>query len=193
MPAAISNEITALLRAWSQGDRTALDCLIPIVDRELRSVARRCLESRRDSTVLDTTELVNEAYMRLIDRKRAEWHDRVHFFAVSARIMRHILVDHARARHTAKRGGATHSIPLDEAAVPDPGGGPWDLIAVDQALSALAKFDQRKEQVVELRFFGGLTIEETADVLNVSPETVRRDWRLARAWLVRELGSPDGR
>ncbi len=180
------DEVTGLLRAWSQGDREALESLVPVVDRELRTIAKRCLEAKRRDSILETTALVNEAYLRLIDGNRATWQDRAHFFAVCAKIMRNILVDEARARATAKRGGGRPPVSLDEALVvaPEPAS---DLVAIDDALDALAKFDLRKSQVVELRFFGGLNIEETAEVLRVSPDTVRRDWRLAKAWLLREL------
>ena len=186
MHATASCEITALLRAWSRGDEGALGSLIPLVDRELRSIAKHRLEAKRSDPILDTTALVNEAYVRLIDRKQSSWQDRAHFFAVCAKIMRRILVDHARARHTAKRGGGAPQISLNEvlAVAPEKAS---DLLAIDEALEALARIDGRKERVVELRFFGGLTIEETADVLMISPETVRRDWRLAKAWLLREL------
>ena len=190
MESAASHEITALLRAWNQGERGALESLIPIVDRELRGVAKRCLEARRHDPILDTAGLVNEAYLRLIDRKQSSWQDRAHFFAVCAKIMRRILVDQARARRTAKRGGGRPLISLDEAlaVAPEPAS---DLVAIDDALEALAKVDGRKGRVVELRFFGGLNIEETAEVLKVSPDTVRRDWRLAKAWLMRELGGAE--
>jgi len=181
-----SREITALLRAWSQGDREALADLIPLVEQELRRVARRCLGPERRDPDLDTTALVNEAYLRLIDLNQGNWHDRAHFFAVCAKIMRRILVDHSRALRSAKRGGGGHAVSLDETLIPslEPS---EDLVAVDEALEALARVDARKGRVIELRFFGGLNIEETAEVLEVSPETVRRDWRLAKAWLLREL------
>ena len=190
MESAASHEITALLRAWSQGDRVALESLIPIVDRELRRVAKRCLQAKRRDPILDTAGLVNEAYLRLIDANQVNWQDRAHFFAVCAKIMRRILVDQARARQTAKRGGGRPLISLDEAlaVAPEPAS---DLVAIDDALEALAKVDGRKGRVVELRFFGGLNIEETAEVLKVSPDTVRRDWRLAKAWLMRELGGAE--
>jgi len=186
MGPAAAHDITALLRAWSQGDQAALESLVPIVDRELHAIARRCLEARRHDPILETTSLIHEAYIRLIGGNQASWQDRVHFLAVCAKIMRRILVDHARARLTAKRGGGSPSISLNEALVvsAEPVS---DVVAIDQALEALAKVDSRKASVVELRFFGGLTIEETAEVLKVSPDTVRRDWRLAKAWLLREL------
>jgi len=187
MDGTASCEITALLQAWSRGDEGALGTLIPLVDRELRIIAKRRLEAKRGDPILDTTALVNEAYLRLIDRKQSSWQDRAHFFAVCAKTMRRILVDHARARHAAKRGGGAPQITLNEAASVAPEQAS-DLLAIDEALEALARIDVRKGRVVELRFFGGLTIEETAEVLMISPETVRRDWRLAKAWLLRELG-----
>lgn len=191
MNAKASVEITALLRAWSQGDEGALENLIPLVDRELRTIAKRRLEAKRSDPILDTTTaLVNEAYLRLIDWKQSSWKDRAHFFAVCAKIMRRILVDRARARQTDKRGGGAAQISLNEALVVTPGRAS-DLVAIDEALEALAKIDERKGRVVELRFFGGLSIDETAVVLQVSPETVRRDWRLAKAWLRRELGGAE--
>ena len=187
MQAAASCEITALLRAWSRGDEGALGRLIPLVDRELRSIAKRRLDAKHRDPILDTTALLNEAYLRLIDLKQSIWQDRTHFFAVCAKIMRSILVDYARARHAAKRGAGAPQISLKEAVAVAPNQ-PSDLLAIDEALEALTRIDGRKGRVVELRFFGGLTIEETADVLMISPETVRRDWRLAKAWLLRELG-----
>lgn len=184
-------DVTALLIAWSRGDESALNQLVPSIDGELRRIARTCLEKEHFECT-QTTSLVNEAYVRLIDGKRVQWHDRAHFFAVSAQIMRRILVDHARARQSSKRGAGFQKLPLDEAlaicAEQD-----LDLVALHDALTDLAAMDQRKSQVVELRFFAGLTVEETAEVLNVSRETVLRDWRLAKAWLLSELGQPGGR
>ncbi len=187
-----SHDITAFLRAWSHGDERALESLVPLVERELRGIARHCLEAKRHDPILDTTALINEAYLRLIDASQVSWQDRAHFFAVCAKIMRRILVDHVRARRTTKRGGGAPQISLNEAlaVAPEPAS---DLVAIDEALEALAKVDGRKGSVVELRFFGGLNIEETAEVLKVSPETVRRDWRLAKAWLLREMGGSEGR
>jgi len=184
------HDVTALLRAWSQGDRAALERLIPLVDRELRRIARRYLEKERPDASLQTTALVNEAYARLIDRKRSDWHDRAHFFGVCAQIMRHILVDRARARRCAKRGGGLEQVPLDDAMAiaAEPTA---DLVAIDEALQALSVLDPRKGRVVELRFYGGLNVEETAAVLGISPESVQRDWRLARLWLLRELSRAD--
>ena len=187
MESEAGHEVTAWLRAWSKGDSAALERLIPAVDHELHGIARRCLSGRHADPVLDSTALIQEAYLRLIDANYASWQDRAHFFAVCAKIMRRMLVDHARARASAKRGGGLSQISLEQALplVPDP---PRDLVAIDEALDRLARFDERKGRVVELRFFGGLKIEEAAEVLQVSPETVRRDWRLAKAWLLRELG-----
>ena len=181
-----SHDITALLVAWSQGDEAALESLIPLVDQELRRIARRYLEGEETGHSLETTALVNEAYVRLIDTRQVDWQDRAHFLAVCARIMRRILVDHARARHTAKRGGGLRSVSLDEALVVSPER-TSDLVAIDDALSELSKMDPRRGQVVELRFFGGLTVEETATALAISPATVMRDWTVARLWLMREL------
>ena len=178
-------DITGLLRAWSEGDQAALETLIPLVDGELRRIARRYLE-REPPATLETTSLVDEAYAKLIDARQVEWRDRAHFFAVCAKIMRRILVDHARARRSAKRGGGLRPIPLDEGlAVSQEKSA--DLVAIDEALDALSQFDARKGRVVELRFFGGLSVKETAAVLGISPETVMRDWRLAKVWLYREL------
>jgi RNA polymerase sigma factor (TIGR02999 family) len=167
--------------------------LIPLVHRELHQIARRCMAGERAGHSLQATVLVNEAYLRLVDTKAVAWHDRAHFLAVAARVMRHILVDHARARHAKKRGGPATRVTFDEALLVtnEPRG---DFVALDEALEALAVFDERKSRVIELRFFGGLSIEETASVLKVSPETVKRDWRLAKAWLQREMRadrSPD--
>jgi RNA polymerase sigma factor (TIGR02999 family) len=160
--------------------------LIPLVHRELHQIARRCMAGERAGHSLQATVLVNEAYLRLVDTKAVAWHDRAHFLAVAARVMRHILVDHARARHAKKRGGPATRVTFDEALLVtnEPRG---DFIALDEALEALAAFDERKSRVIELRFFGGLSVEEAASVLKVSPETVKRDWRLAKAWLQREM------
>jgi RNA polymerase sigma-70 factor, ECF subfamily len=177
---------TGLLLKWGQGDETALERLIPLVQKELHQIARRCMAGERVGHSLQATALVNEAYLRLINAKDVAWHDRAHFLAVAARVMRRILVDHARARHYQKRGGAAARVTLDEALVvasePD-----QDFVALDEALAALAAVDARKSQVVEMRFFGGLTIEETAEALQVSRDTVKRDWKMAKLWLLREL------
>ena len=178
--------ITALLLKWGKGDEGARDRLIPLVHRELHQIARRCMAGERVGHSLQATALVNEAYVRLVDGKAVAWQDRAHFLAVSARVMRRILVDHARARHAQKRGGKGVRVTFDEALVvtDEPR---QNFVALDDALEALAKFDERKSRVVELRFFGGLSVEETASILNVSPDTVMRDWRLAKAWLQGEM------
>ena len=188
-----SHDVSQLLRAWSDGDQGALAALTPIVYDELRRLARRYMRRERPGHSLQTTALVNEAYLRLVDYKRMEWQNRAHFFAVSAQLMRRILVEHAR-RQNLKRGGDVRHISLNEAAVVG-GGRATDLVALDDAMNALARLDPRKEQVIEMRFFGGLSVEETAEVLKVSPVTVLRDWSTARAWLYRELsgGTRDGR
>jgi len=177
-------DVSSLLRAWSNGDRGALEKLTPIVYDELRRLARHYMRAERTGHSLHTTALVNEAYVRLTDYKRMRWENRAHFFAVSAQLMRRILVDHAR-RHNLKRGAAVQHISLeDTAAVRERD---ENLVVLDEALHALARFDSRKAQVVELRFFAGLSVEETAEVLKVSPVTVMRDWSTARAWLYREM------
>ena len=186
MPSDPRQEITALLQAWSGGDEAAFERLVPLVDGELRRIARRCLEARRPEATLETTSLMNQAYVRLIDLNQAGWRDRAHFFALCTRIMRGILVDHARAHRRQKRGAGAAHVSLDQATVVSPERAA-DLVAIDDALNALAQVDSRKGRVVELRFFGGLSIEETAEVLSVSRETVQRDWKVARMWLLREL------
>jgi RNA polymerase sigma factor (TIGR02999 family) len=185
-------EVSTLLRAWSGGDQSALDRLTPIVYDGLRRLARRYMRRERPGHSLQTTALVNEAYMRLVDYERMQWQDRAHFFAVSAQVMRRILVEHAR-RHNLKRGGGLQHVSLDEAAVVG-GDRPADLVALDDAMNALARLDARKAQVVEMRFFGGLSVGETAEVLKVSTVTVKRDWSTAKLWLYRELagGASDG-
>lgn len=185
-------DISALLRAWSGGDRNALDQLTPIVYNELRRLAGYYLQQERPGHSLQATALVNEAYLRLVDYNHMRWENRAHFFAVSAQLMRRILVDHAR-RHNLKRGGDVEHVSLDETAVVG-GARSEDLVELDNALEILARMDPRKAHVVELRFFGGLSVDETAEVLNVSGVTVMRDWVSARAWLYREMsgGSSDG-
>jgi len=185
-PEAAQGDITGLLKAWTEGDQTALEKLTPIVYKELHRLAGRYMKGERPGHSLQTTDLVNEAYMRLVDYKRMEWQNRAHFFAVSAQLIRRILVDHARRRNL-KRGGGIQHVSLDEAAVAG-GGRSADLVALDDAMKALAQFDPRKEQVVEMRFFGGLSVEETAEVLKISTVTVMRDWSTAKAWLYRQLG-----
>ncbi len=180
-----TKDISALLRAWSDGDQTALDGLAPIVYDELRRLAHRYMEGEPDGHTLQTTGLVNEVYLRLVGYNRMQWQDRGHFFAVSAQVMRRILVDHAR-RHNVKRGAGVQHVDLEEAAVVA-GDRTADLVALDDAMNALARLDPRKVRIIEMRFFGGLSAEETAEVLNVSPATVRRDWSIAKLWLYREL------
>ncbi|MBL8191687.1 MAG: sigma-70 family RNA polymerase sigma factor [Acidobacteria bacterium] len=183
-----SAEVTKFLLAWRAGDAVALERLIPLVHAELRRIAHRFMRKERAGHSLQTSALVNEAYLRLIDAANVNWQNRAHFFAISANLMRRILVDSARERQARKRGGSVRQVTLDEALV----AGEeklTDLVVLDQALNALAEVDERKSKVVELRFFGGLTEEEIAEVLQVSPETVRRDWRLAKAWLLHFLGS----
>jgi RNA polymerase sigma factor (TIGR02999 family) len=181
-----SYEITQLLVAWNAGDRKALDQLIPLVQAELHRLARRYMRSERVGHTLQTTALINEVYLRLIEVRRVEWQNRAHFFGIAARLMRQILVDFARSRRYQKRGGGIFQLPLNDVlgnlSQPD-----QDIVALDEALKALAKTDERKSQVVEMRFFGGLKEKEIAVALEVSPETVRRDWRLAKSWLLRWL------
>jgi RNA polymerase sigma-70 factor, ECF subfamily len=185
-------EVSMLLRAWSDGDQGALDRLTPIVYAELHRLARRYMRGEREGHSLQATALVNEAYLRLADYRRMRWQDRAHFFAVSAQVMRRILVEHARRRNL-KRGGGVPHVALDEAAIAGVVR-PTDLVALDDALNELARLDARKARVVELKFFGGLSVEETAEVLSVAPITVMRDWSTAKAWLYRELtgGTDDG-
>ncbi len=185
-----SGDISALLRAWTGGDQIALDRLTPIVYDELRRLARHYMRGERAGHTLQSTALVNEAYLRLVDCERMHWQDRAHFFAVAAQMMRRILVDHARRRNL-KRGGAVAHISLEEAATVS-GRPDQNLVALDDAMEAFAKIDPRKVRVVELRFFSGLSVEETAEVLAISPVTVMRDWSSAKAWLHREIthGSP---
>ncbi len=180
-----TSRITQLLKAWRGGEAEAFDRLAPLVYRELRKIARGYVRHEREGATLQATALVNEAWLRMVDIGGVDWHDRAHFFAVSAQMMRRILVDAARARVRMKRGGDAVRVDLDE--IPDLSRRGSELIAVDDALAALAKFDERKARVIELRFFGGLSVEETAEVLKVSPQTVMRDWRLARSWLMREM------
>jgi RNA polymerase sigma factor (TIGR02999 family) len=178
--------VTGLLLQWGKGDEGALERLIPLVHGELHRIATRCMAGERAGHSLQPTALVNEAYLRLVGAQAVDWQDRAHFLAVAARAMRRILVDHARALRYQKRGGGAAKVTFNEALVisDEP---PADVVALDDALDALAAFDERKSRVIELRFFGGLTVDETASVLDVSADTVARDWRLARAWLQREL------
>ncbi len=178
--------VTGLLLAWGRGDEAALRRLVPLVHRELHDIARRCLAGERRGHSLQTDALINEVYLRLIDVQRVNWQNRGHFLAISARLMRRILVDHARARRAQKRGGGAVRVTFDEG-LQVTNESAHDLVALDDALRELAVFDDRKSRVIEMRFFGGLSVEETAAVLNVSADTVMRDWRLARKWLLREM------
>jgi len=180
-----SPSVTKLLREWSSGDKAALDQLIPVVYQQLHKLASRCLRGERPEHTLRATALVNEAYLRLVDAD-VQWQDRVHFFAVSARMLRRILVDHAKANKRQKRGGGAHMIPLDEAIIVGPQSSPG-IVELDAALERLASQDQRKCQIVELLCFAGLTYDETSAALNISPATVHRELKLAKAWLHREL------
>ncbi len=187
----VGSEITEILRAWRAGNEQALDQLTPEIYRELQRAARQCMRNERDGHTLQTTALINELYLRLPDLQSIDWEGRSHFFAVCARQMRRILIDMARSRRSHKRGSGTFMVSLDEA--PEVSADPrQDLVAVDDALKDLAKVDLRKSQVVELRFFGGLSAEQTARILRVSPDTVARDWRLAKAWLLREMSGKAG-
>jgi RNA polymerase sigma factor (TIGR02999 family) len=181
-----AQEVTQLLIAWMDGDRTALEKLTPLVYQELRGLAKRYMGREPAGHTLQPTALVHEAYLRLIEQRNVRWQNRAHFFAISAQLMRRILVDKARARHNRKRGGEVRQVVLNEALVASKERGE-ELVALDDALQSLAAIDPRKSQVVELRFFGGLSVEETAEVLKMSPDTVTRDWKMAKVWLMREL------
>ena len=182
----LTHEVTALLQAWGSGQQEALDRLVPLVQAELRRLARQFMKKERPGQTLQPTALVNEVYLRLVDLRRVRWQDRAHFFAMSARLMRHILVNIALAKGCKKRNGLARRVTFDEAMVVSYERRE-DLVALDEALTALAAVDVRKSQVVELRYFGGLSVEETAEALQISPETVMRDWKLAKVWLAREL------
>lgn len=185
-----THEVTHLLKAWTKGDEQALGKLTPLVYEQLHQVAKRYMAGERSNHTLQTTALVNEVYLKLVDCKQIDWQDRVHFFAVSARLMRRVLIDFARSRGHQKRGGGATRLSLEEApsvcCEPDN-----NLVALDEALKALAVIDERKSKVVELKFFGGLSVEETAEVLKISVATVVRDWNLAKVWLLRELKEKD--
>jgi RNA polymerase sigma-70 factor, ECF subfamily len=185
-PNAGSRDVTGLLRAWSDGDETALELLVPLIEDELRRRARAYMARERKGHTLQATALVNEVFLRFPDARHLRWQDRAHFVAIAARLMRRILVDHARVRGFRKRGAGAQRITLDQDAMTTPELS-IDVLEVDRALEAFAKVDHRKSQVVELRFFGGLSHEEIADVLHVSVDTIKRDWRLARLWLARAL------
>ena len=179
-------EVTQLLIAWGNGEEEALEKLVPLIYDELRRIARRYMKREPAGHTLQTTALVNEAYLRLIEQKGMKWQNRAHFFAISAQLMRRILVSMARARHANKRGGEARQVSLDEALVISEERAA-ELVALDEAMNELAALDPRRSRVVELRYFGGLSVEETAEVLNISPETVMRDWKRAKAWLYTEL------
>lgn len=185
-----SEEVSLLLSNWSDGDAEALDKLIPVVYEELRRLAHHYMRHERAGHTLQTTALVNEAYMRLADYKKMRWQSRAHFFAVAAQVMRRILVEHARSRTYLKRGGGAQKVSIDEAAIVSEGRSA-EVIAVDDALKELEAWDSRKGKIVELRFFGGLSIEETAEVLKISPTTVQREWRSAKAWLHNSISQRD--
>ena len=187
----MSHQITELLDRWTRGDNAAFEELVPLVYQDLRRVARRCLAGQRVDHTLQSTALVHEAYLRLVGRDRADWQNRQHFLAVAAQAMRHILVDHARKRRAAKRGAASVKLALDDA-IALPQQRELDLVALDEALRALAMLDRRQSQVVELRFFGGLSIEDVSNVLGISPATVKREWATARSWLFAELQRQTG-
>lgn len=181
-----SNEVTKLLNDWSGGDKSALDKLIPLVHAELKQLARRYMKRERVNHTLQTSALINEAYLRLINQKQVQWQNRTHFFAIASQLMRRVLVDHARTRGYAKRGGAVHNISFDETAIASSERAA-QLIALDEALDNLAKIDPRQSRIVEMRFFGGLSIEETAEALSLSPATIKREWNAAKAWLYKEI------
>ena len=191
MSAPESLEITRLLQAWGQGDQAALERLMPLVYGELRRLAKSYMRGERAGHTLQTTALIHEAYLRLIDAEQVQWEDRTHFFAIAARLMRQILVDFARSHGYQKRGGGAHQVSLEEAMVTGLPRGE-DLVALDEALAALAEVDERKSRVVELRYFGGLSVDETAEVLGVHPDTVTREWRRAKIFLRRELEAGGG-
>jgi RNA polymerase sigma factor (TIGR02999 family) len=181
-----SQDVTALLRAWTRGEQAALQKLIPLIYRDLRLRAHRQMRRERPGQTLQTTALINEVYLRLVGSAPVDWESRNHFFAIAARMMRRILVDRARSRRSLKRGGADRAVPLEEQLlVTDPPR--RDLVSLDEALDALTALDERKGRVVELRYFGGLSVEETAQVLKVSPRTVKGDWQFAKVWLLREM------
>jgi RNA polymerase sigma factor (TIGR02999 family) len=191
MGSVAQDDVTDLLHAWGHGDESALSKLIPVVYGELRRRARRYMAHERPGHTLQTTALIHEAYLRLVGSKKADWENRARFYALSARLMRQILVDHARTRACQKRGGDCPRVSFDEALIVPRLPGP-DLVRLDEALNALAVNDERKSRVVELRYFGGLSVEETATALEVSPQTVLRDWRLAKTWLLREISREAG-
>lgn len=187
-PSPSKEDVTQLLVAWGNGNQAALDKLMPLVHEELRRLAHNYMRRERPGHTLQTSALVDEAYLKLIDQKNVHWQNRAHFFAISAQLMRRILVDHARSHHYAKRGGGARKVSLDEAMIVsrEPGA---HLIALDEALTSLADIDRRKSEIVEMRFFAGLSVEETAEALKLSPRTVMREWSMAKAWLYRTLSN----
>jgi RNA polymerase sigma-70 factor (ECF subfamily) len=182
-------QITELLQEWSEGRREALDSLMPLIYQELRRQASRYLKKERIGHTLQTTALINEAYLKLIDQRAVEWQNRTHFFAIASQAMRRILVDHARERHREKRGGAAENLPIEAADFVISPQKSVDLVALDEALTRLSEFDERQARIVELRYFSGLSIDETAEILEVSNVTVRRDWNVAKAWLHQQLAN----
>jgi RNA polymerase sigma factor (TIGR02999 family) len=180
-------EVTQLLQKWSEGEEQALDRLLPQIHDELRKLAASYLRRERSDHTLQPTALVNEAFLKLVDQRSAKWQNRAHFFGIAAQAMRRILVDHARAHAASKRGGALRKVPLDDAILVG-GAVDVDVLALDDALTRLAALDPQQSRIVELRFFGGLTMEETAEVMHISPATVGREWRMAKAWLAAEVG-----
>ncbi len=178
-----------MLQAWSGGNREALDHLLPLVYTELHRQAARYLRRERPNHTLQTSALINEAYLQLIDQRAVNWQNRAHFFAIAAQAMRRILVNYAKARHREKRGGPQENLPLEEAALVTSEGSGLDLVALDEALTRLSEFDERQARVIELRYFSGMSVEETAEVLSISTATVKRDWNMAKAWLLQELTS----
>ncbi len=183
-----SQNVTQLLIGWSNGDREALDALLPVVYEELRKQAANYLRRERVGHTLQTTALIHEAYLKLVDQKNVHWQNRAHFFGIAAQLMRRILVDHARTKKRAKRGGSNIRVSFNEANVLAPSQN-LDIVALDEALERLSEIDEQQSRIVELRFFSGLTVEETAEVLAISPATVKRDWSMAKAWLHREISS----
>ena len=186
------HEISCLLEAWSEGNSRALDELLPLVYEELRKQARRFLRKERPNHTLQSAALIHEAYLNLVEQKNIHWQNREHFFAISGNVMRRILVNYANARHRKKRGGAVEDLELDEQIVRAAQSTDVDLLALDEALTRLAKKDEQQARIVELRYFSGLTIEETAGILGISPATMKRDWNLTKAWLYRELRGHNG-
>jgi RNA polymerase sigma factor (TIGR02999 family) len=185
-----THQVTQLLIEWSNGDTSALDKLVPLIHEELRRLAHHYMSRERPGHTLQTTALVDEAYLRLVNRKDVHWQNRAHFFAIAATLMRNILVDHARSHAYAKRGGGAHKIELDEAMVVSQERAA-EVVALDEALKELATFDAPQSRIVELRFFGGLTIEETAEAMGISPATIKREWQSARAWLYHRLSKDE--